>query len=110
MKDKFHITIETKHKEDDTGKVDNIHNLPPELLAKREDIVIDIVSDSRYVVWYVCMLYMCVLYVCVCVCMYMCVCVLHYYVCYVMCVCLCVYCVYICVSICVYVYIHVCVM
>ena len=45
MKGKFHITIETIHKEDDTGKADNIHNLPPELLAKCEVIVIDIVND-----------------------------------------------------------------
>ncbi|XP_065892309.1 phosphatidylinositol transfer protein beta isoform-like [Dysidea avara] len=45
MKEKFHITIETIHREDDTGKIDNIHNLPPELLAKREVVVIDIVND-----------------------------------------------------------------
>ena len=55
MKDKFHITIETIHREDDTGKVDNIHNLPPELLAKREVIIIDIVNDriERRVCMYV---------------------------------------------------------
>ena len=70
MKDKFHITIETIHKEDDTGKVDNIHNLPPELLAKREVIVIDIVNDR--VERRVC----CIVCVCVCVCAFaVCVCV-----------------------------------
>ena len=59
MKDKFHITIETIHREDDTGKVDNIHNLPPELLAKREVIIIDIVNDriERRVCMYVCWIY-----------------------------------------------------
>ena len=46
MKDKFHITIETIHREDDTGKIDNIHNLPPDLLAQREVITIDIVNDQ----------------------------------------------------------------
>ena len=57
MKEKFHITIETIHREDDTGKIDNIHNLPPELLAQREVIIIDIVNDhveSRVCVCCVC--------------------------------------------------------
>jgi len=61
MKEKFHITIETIHREDDTGKIDNIHNLPPELLAHREVIIIDIVNDhveQRVRV-----------YMCACVCM-----------------------------------------
>ena len=57
IKTKFHITMEMIHKEDDTGKVDNIHNLPPELLAKRE--VIDIVND-RVECWVCCIVYMCI--------------------------------------------------
>ena len=62
MKDKFHITIETIHREDDTGKIENIHNLPPELLAKREVIVIDIVNDrvDRRVCVCVCVSVVCV--------------------------------------------------
>ena len=79
MKDKFSITIETIHKEDDIGKTDNIHNLPPELLAKREVVIIDIVNDR--VERRVC----CIVCVCVCVCVCACVCV-----CVCMCVCACV--------------------
>ena len=69
MKDKFHITIETIHREDDTGKIENIHNLPPELLAKREVVIIDIVNDR--VDRRVC-------YVCVCTCTCACECVSIY--------------------------------
>ena len=98
MKDKFHITIETIHREDDTGKIDNIHNLPPELLAKRDVVVIDIVNDrvERKVCMYVCMCMLC-MYVCTYVCMYVCM--------YVVCVC-----VYVCMYVCMYVmYVYVCV-
>ena len=64
-KDKFHITTETTYQKDDTGKVDSIHNLPPELLAKCEDIVINIVNDG--VECQVRILYcICVYYVYVC--------------------------------------------
>ena len=80
MKNKFSITIETIHKDNDTGKIDNIHNLPSELLAKREVVIINIANDrvEHRVCCTVCMymyvvrMYMCTIYV---------------YVCYVICVC-----------------------
>ena len=71
MKDKFSITIEMIHKEDDTGKINNIHNLPPELLAKREVVIIDIVNDrvERQVCYIVCMYHnVCVCVVCIRIC------------------------------------------
>eukprot|EP00731_Ephydatia_muelleri_P000210 Em0001g210a len=45
MKDGFHITIETMHIADDKGTTENALNLPPELLAKREVIYVDMVND-----------------------------------------------------------------
>ena len=79
MKDKFHITIEMILWKDDIGKVDSIHNRSPELLAKREVIVIDIVNEHQVCCIYVvhmCYTCMCVhcMYVCLYVCMYVCVC------------------------------------
>ena len=77
MKDKFNITIERIPKEDDTCKVDNIHNLPPELLAICEVIVIDIVND-RVEYWVYCIVYVCICVLYVCVCVYICMCVVMY--------------------------------
>ena len=85
MKEKFHITIETIHREDDTGKIDNIHNLPPELLAKREVVVIDIVNDHVEP-----RVRVCVCGACACACLRACVCIY-----------ICVYCVVMCVLACV---------
>lgn len=45
MKDGFHITIETIHVENDRGLQVNVHKLPPEKLAKRDVIMVDIVND-----------------------------------------------------------------
>ena len=45
MKDGFYITITTIYKDDDCGKIENVHNLTEEQLAKREVIHIDIVND-----------------------------------------------------------------
>ncbi|XP_006812237.1 phosphatidylinositol transfer protein alpha isoform-like isoform X2 [Saccoglossus kowalevskii] len=44
MKEGFHITIETWHKPD-RGTIDNVHNLGPEEVKKREVIFIDIAND-----------------------------------------------------------------
>ena len=71
MKDKFHITIETIHREDDTGTVDNIHNLPPELLVKREVITIDIVNDRVDRRVCICKRVYVSVYVCMCVCVWL---------------------------------------
>lgn len=53
MKDKFHVYINTLTKECVNGKMeDNVHNLTPEQLSKREIIVINIadpVSSAEYV-------------------------------------------------------------
>ena len=131
-KDKFSITIETIHKENYTGKINNIHNLLPELnlllelLAKPEVVIIVIVNDRVehrvccivcmymcvaciyvfYICVYVCIMYVCVYYVYMCVlCMYVCVCVCVY-LCNV-----CINCVYVCMCyvICVCRCMHVCV-
>jgi len=45
MKDNFIIKLETLHV-GDNGTLENAHNLPPELLRKREVIVVDIANDS----------------------------------------------------------------
>ncbi|VDN14476.1 unnamed protein product [Dibothriocephalus latus] len=47
MKNDFHIKVETMHVQ---NKVDleNVHQLPPELLEQREVIVIDIANDPLY--------------------------------------------------------------
>jgi len=45
MKDNFYIKIETMHLAD-RGDSENVHNLPPELLKKREVVMIDIANDS----------------------------------------------------------------
>ena len=113
MKDKFHITIETIHKEDDTGKVDNIHNLPPELLAKRDVIIIDIVNDrvERRVCCIVCVfvyVYVWCVFTCVCGCVCvgrcMCACVCGCAWCGCVCMCMCVmYKIFMCT--CVYTYV-----
>jgi hypothetical protein len=44
MKEKFFIKIESLHVQD-KGTLDNPFQLPPELLSKREVIVIDIAND-----------------------------------------------------------------
>ena len=44
MKENFLMKIESIHLADD-GTTENAHNLPPELLAKREVITIDIAND-----------------------------------------------------------------
>lgn len=44
MRDNFFIKIESLHLSD-KGQMDNVFNLPPELLSKREIINIDIVND-----------------------------------------------------------------
>ncbi|XP_055339764.1 phosphatidylinositol transfer protein alpha isoform-like [Paramacrobiotus metropolitanus] len=44
MKDKFWLTIESLHLAD-RGTSENVHNLPPEKLAKREVVYIDIAND-----------------------------------------------------------------
>lgn len=46
MKDGFHITIETIHVDNDKGLQANVHKLPPEKLAKRDVVHVDIVNDS----------------------------------------------------------------
>ena len=46
MKEHFQLVIESMHVENDTGKIENIHNLPPEILAQRKVITIDIVNDT----------------------------------------------------------------
>lgn len=45
MKNDFEIKIESYHLPD-AGTTENAHHLPPELLAKREVIVIDIANDT----------------------------------------------------------------
>jgi len=44
MADKFNLIVETRHAPDN-GHQENIHNLPPDLLAKRQIEYIDIVKD-----------------------------------------------------------------
>lgn len=44
MADKFSLIVETRHAAD-SGTQENIHNLPPDLLAKRQVEYIDIVKD-----------------------------------------------------------------
>jgi len=44
MADKFSITVETRHAPD-AGTQENIHNLPPDLLSKRQVDYVDIVKD-----------------------------------------------------------------
>lgn len=44
MEDKFSLIVETRHAAD-RGTQENIHNLPPDLLAKRQVEFIDIVKD-----------------------------------------------------------------
>eukprot|EP00731_Ephydatia_muelleri_P022980 Em0015g563a len=45
MKENFSITITTLHVENDRGRLENVHNLPPDQLAKREVIMVDIAND-----------------------------------------------------------------
>jgi hypothetical protein len=45
MKDGFHITIITIHVDNDKGLQENVHNLPPDKLAKRDVVQVDIVND-----------------------------------------------------------------
>jgi hypothetical protein len=44
MKNNFFIKIESFHS-NENGKIDNVFELPPELLKKREIVYIDIAND-----------------------------------------------------------------
>lgn len=46
MQDSFHLSITSMHVENDLGDLENVHNLSPEQLAKREVVKIDIVNDQ----------------------------------------------------------------
>ena len=46
MKDNFLLKIETLCVEGDRGNLDNAHGLPPELLAKRKVVKVDIASNQ----------------------------------------------------------------
>ncbi|CAJ0580872.1 unnamed protein product, partial [Mesorhabditis spiculigera] len=47
MKDNFFVKVETIHLPD-RGETENAHNLPPEVLAKREVVQLDIANDKEH--------------------------------------------------------------
>ncbi|KAI6650935.1 Phosphatidylinositol transfer protein alpha isoform-like isoform X2 [Oopsacas minuta] len=48
MKDNFILSVTTKHVDNDRGTIENIHDLTPEQLEKREIIIIDIVNEQHH--------------------------------------------------------------
>ena len=48
MKDNFLLSVTTRHVDNDRGTIENIHNLTPEQLEKREIIMIDLVNEPHH--------------------------------------------------------------
>lgn len=48
MKENFILSVTSRHIENDRGTLENVHNLTPEELAKREVIIIDLVNEPHH--------------------------------------------------------------